>query len=138
SASRDHKVSGITQCGIPIAVIGMDARFGPWQSLRSFRDRVLGGNRSDEPTFPRKWWGADESAWFKGEGGQLTPFKGYYLDEFTVNAGEFRIPPKELEEMLPQQVLMLQVAAAAMADARLGREGNLKAGVFIGITLDMN
>src|SRR5438045_648740 len=27
----------------PIAVVGLDARFGPWQSLSAFRRRVLGG-----------------------------------------------------------------------------------------------
>jgi PfaB family protein len=122
----------------PIAVIGMDARFGPWQSLRSYQERVLGGDQSAEPTPPRKWWGAQECAWFRNEGLSRTPFKGYYLDEVAVAAEQFRIPPREMEEMLPQQLLMLQSAAAAMADAGLDRDGNLRAGVFIGIALDLN
>lgn len=123
---------------MPIAVVGMDARFGPWQSLRLFQERVLGGEREAAPTLPRRWWGAEESAWFRDEGLHRTPFKGYYLDEFAIAAEQFRIPPREMEEMLPQQLLMLQSAAAAMADARLDREENLKAGVFIGIALDLN
>jgi PfaB family protein len=122
----------------PIAVVGMDARFGPWQSLRSYQERVLGGDQSAEPAPPRKWWGAQESAWYRNEGLGRTPFKGYYLDEFAVAAEQFRIPPREMEEMLPQQLLMLQTAAAAMADAGLDRDGNLRAGVFIGIALDLN
>ena len=53
---------------IPIAVVGMDARFGPWQSLRAFQERVLGGDQAVTPATPRKWWGAQESDWFRAEG----------------------------------------------------------------------
>jgi PfaB family protein len=123
---------------IPIAVVGMDARFGPWQSFRLFQERVLGGERAAAPTRPRKWWGAEESSWLTGEGLHPTQFKGYYLDEFDIATDKFRIPPREMEDMLPQQLLMLQTAALAMADAGLDREDNLKAGVFIGIALDLN
>lgn len=121
-----------------VAVVGMDARFGPWQSLRSFQERVLGGGPHTAPTPPTRWWGAPESAWYQEEGLQRTPFNGFYLDEVAVAADRFRIPPREIEEMLPQQLLMLGSAAAAMADAGLDREGNLRAGVFVGISLDLN
>ncbi len=121
-----------------IAVVGMDARFGPWQSLRSCQERVLGGNSHSTPTPPRKWWGTEESTWFREEGLNNTPFSGYYLDEVEVPAEQFRIPPREMEEMLPQQILMLKSAAGAMADAGFDREDNLRAGVFIGIAFDMS
>ena len=122
----------------PVAVVGIDARFGPWRSLRAFQERVLGGRSGDMPTQPERWWGAEQSAWFREAGLDATPFTGFYLNEVAVSAEQFRIPPKELEEMLPQQLLMLQVAAGAMADAGLDREGNLRTGVFIGIALDLN
>jgi len=122
----------------PVAVVGMDARFGPWQSLAAFQQRVLGGGTPTAPGKPKDWWGAEKSAWFAKERLKDTPFAGFYLDEFALPANAFRIPPKELEEMLPQQVLMLQSAAAAMADAGLDRSDNLRAGVFIGIALDLN
>ncbi len=121
-----------------IAVVGMDARFGPWQSLHSCQERVLGGTSHNAPTPPRKWWGAEESAWFREEGLNSTPFNGFYLDEVEVPAEQFRIPPREIEEMLPQQLLMLKTAAGAMADAGLDREDNLRTGVFIGIAFDMS
>ena len=124
--------------GEPIAVVGMDARFGPWQSLAAFQQRVLGGGAPVQPGTPTDWWGAEKSAWFGAEKLKETPFAGYYLDEFALSSGAFRIPPRELEEMLPQQLLMLQSAAAAMADAGLDRSDNLRAGVFIGIALDLN
>ena len=122
----------------PVAVVGMDARFGPWQSLAAFQQRVLGGGSPTQPGTPKDWWGAEQSAWFGAEKLKDTPFAGFYLDEFALPSGAFRIPPRELEEMLPQQLLMLQSAAAAMADAGLGRSDNLRAGVFIGIALDLN
>ena len=121
-----------------IAIVGMDARFGPWQSLRSFQERVLGDGSGPAPTLPENWWGARESEWFTREGYSRTPFSGHYLGEVTNSAEQFRIPPKEMEEMLPQQLLMLQSGAAALADAGIGREGNLNAGVFIGIALDLS
>ena len=124
--------------GEPVAIVGMDARFGPWQSLAAFQARVLGGDASAVPTLPKEWWGAEKSTWFKQERLKETPFAGFYLDEFEVAADQFRIPPRELEEMLPQQLLMLQSAAAAMTDAGLDRSDNLRAGVFIGIALDLN
>ncbi|MBT0654746.1 type I polyketide synthase [Geomobilimonas luticola] len=122
-----------------IAVVGMDARFGPWQSLRAFQERVLGGDPDTMPTAPsRRWWGAEESAWFREEGYDRTPFNGYFLDDVAVAAEQFRIPPREIEEMLPQQLLMLNAAAGALTDAGMSREDNLRAGVFIGIALDLN
>ena len=122
----------------PVAVVGMDARFGPWQSLAAFQQRVLGGGIPTQPGTPKDWWGAEKSAWFGQEKLKDTPFAGFYLDEFALSNSAFRIPPRELEEMLPQQLLMLQSAAAAMADAGLDRTNNLRAGVFIGIALDLN
>ncbi|MDD2310206.1 MAG: beta-ketoacyl synthase N-terminal-like domain-containing protein [Desulfuromonadaceae bacterium] len=122
----------------PIAVVGMDANFGPWCNLRAFQERVLGGDGATQPTPPVKWWGAEESGWFQQEGLDRTPFCGFYHDDLAIAPEQFRIPPREMEEMLPQQLLMLQTAAAAMRDAGLNREDNLATGVFIGIALDLN
>ncbi|MBK5276581.1 MAG: acyltransferase domain-containing protein [Desulfuromonadales bacterium] len=122
----------------PIAVVGMDARFGPWQNLRAFQERVLGGDPTAQPAQPKKWWGAQKSSWYRQEGLDRTPFNGFYQDEVQVTTNQFRIPPREMEEMLPQQLLMLQTAAGAMQDAGLGSEDNGSTGVFIGIALDLN
>src|SRR5262249_25583545 len=48
------------------------------------------------------------------------------------------IPPRELQEMLPQQTLMLQVADAALARVHLPEESRLRTGAFIGLGLDLN
>ncbi len=108
-----------------IAIVGMEAHFGPWNGLDAFADRVLGGDSPVPITHPA-WWGT--------EGG----IPGFYLDEVSVAIDAFRIPPKELADMLPQQVLMLQVAAGAIADAKFRRDQAETTGVFIGTGLDLN
>ena len=121
----------------PIAIVGMDACFGEWTDLRRFQERVLGGGPEIEPTFKRDWFGVERSAWLKKRGLSAETFKGYYLDDFKIPLDRYRIPPKELEEMLPQQLLMLQVAAGALDDAACEKLDGLKTGAFIGIELDM-
>ncbi|NNN05711.1 MAG: type I polyketide synthase, partial [Elusimicrobia bacterium] len=64
-------------------------------------------------------------------------FSGRFLRELTCDAAAFRIPPKEIEEMLPQQVLALQSASAAIADAKLSEDGRDRTGVFLGLSFDM-
>ena len=122
----------------PVAIVGLDARFGPWKDLRAFQERVLGGDSTAQPTTPERWRGARESNWYRQQGLDRTPFTGFYQDEPTIAPDRFRIPPRELEEMLPQQLMMLQSAAAAMEDAGMDRSDNLAVGVFIGIALDLN
>ncbi|MBL0226310.1 MAG: type I polyketide synthase [Geobacteraceae bacterium] len=121
-----------------IAVVGMDASFGPWQGLPAFRERVLGGDPATRPAPPTRWWGVQNTSWFRQEGLHGSSFEGFYQAGVSVAANRFRIPPREVEEMLPQQLLMLSTAAGAMQDAGLGRDDNLNSGVFIGIALDLN
>ncbi|MBI2191687.1 MAG: type I polyketide synthase [Planctomycetes bacterium] len=121
-----------------IAIIGMDAHFGPWASLREFRERVLGGGDAVEPSAPSRWWGVPSSVWFQDQGLSGCPFKGFFIDSLRVPLDRFRIPPKELEEMLAQQVLMLQVVRGARRDAGLDEKTSLDTGVFIGLGLDLN
>ena len=120
----------------PVAVVGMDARFGPWDSLRSFQERVLG--KAAEPRPPRHDWGVLESPWAHREGLDAYSFAGFYVEELRVAADRFRIPPRELREALPQQVLMLLAADAALAGVKLADDARPRTGVFIGLDLDLN
>jgi acyl transferase domain-containing protein/3-hydroxymyristoyl/3-hydroxydecanoyl-(acyl carrier protein) dehydratase len=112
----------------PVAIVGMDARFGALTGLRAFQEAALGGSAPPPPGHAEeRWWGVEAPAGFAGR----------YLREAGADAAAFRIPPKELEEMLPQQVLALTSAAAAIADARLPEEGRDRAGVFLGAAFDL-
>ena len=120
-----------TQQAPAIAVIGMEAQFGPWRSLDQFRQRVFGFDPDRRPGAPENWWGVDP----KGAN------QGFFINEVSVPLGRYRIPPAELQEMLPQQLLMLQVAYAALDDADLAEADpavRLATGVYIGIGLDLN
>ena len=124
----------------PIAIIGMEAHFGPWKSLGAFQERVLGGGDSVEPASKTDWWGVEQSQWFGQSGINESSVKGYFIDKVSIPIGRFRIPPKELQESLAQQLLMLQVTAKALEDAgfAMNEEIALHSGVFIGIGLDFN
>jgi 3-oxoacyl-(acyl-carrier-protein) synthase/3-hydroxymyristoyl/3-hydroxydecanoyl-(acyl carrier protein) dehydratase len=59
------------------------------------------------------------------------------ITELTIPLDRFRVPPAELREALPQQLLVLTVAADAVDDAG-GLIDPPTAGAFIGLGLDLN
>ncbi len=124
----------------PIAVVGMDAHLGQWRGLEAVAHRLLGVNGESvvlqDPE--KRWWGVEHAPWFQHE--NLTPrtFAGYRLPDLRIPVAQFRIPPRELEETLPQQLLMLQVVAGALTDVVGTPADRLHTGVFIGVGLDLN
>jgi len=108
-----------------IAIIGIGATLGG-RASKSRLQRLL-WNQDQLSTTPATGWGitADHT-------------RGAPMTNVTTAVDAFRIPPVELEEMLPQQLLMLQVAAQAIDDAGLPRELGVETGCFIGISLDPN
>lgn len=174
--------------GTTVAIVGMDAHFGPCEDLRAFQERTLsarvrsageveppptdtsdGRDRarsrvvhsevSAGPIAPRRWWGVAESQGSRERGDEPPALPhGYFIDAVRMTPRDFRIPPREIEDMLPQQALLLRVARGALVDALSPRGGTggagvpdepgdlaarLRAsspttGVFIGIGLDLN
>ncbi|MDX2481755.1 MAG: beta-ketoacyl synthase N-terminal-like domain-containing protein [Desulfuromusa sp.] len=122
----------------PVAIVGLGAQFGPWENLEQFQHRVFGALDDVKATPPANWWGIQESRWYQQSGLDKVDFRGFFVPEVFSKPGDFRIPPKELEEMLPRQLLMLKVAAAALKDAQLTDKDLLFAGVYIGSGLDLN
>jgi len=119
----------------PIAVVGMAAHVGRWDSLACIQQRLFGGDDTS-PTIPQYWWGAEKSQWLVALGMQAADVLGYCMDEVTAPLGAYRIPPHEMAEMLPRQLLMLNLAVAALQDA--GDDHAVQnTGVFIGAGLDM-
>ncbi|NLO92258.1 MAG: type I polyketide synthase [Elusimicrobia bacterium] len=111
----------------PIAIVGMEAVFGGGaHGLERFRKAVLGGPGHTSVSEPAARW--------RG----LPGAKGRYLDDARAPSGKYRIPPKELQEMLPQQLLMLEAAAGALEDAGVPSGDRDAFGVFIGLELDPN
>ena len=132
--SRDSGSNSI----MPLAIVGVSAHFGPFAGKERFESRVLGYERELIATGPRNWWGIPESASvaLRERGNRAYP--GYYIESLDFRVDQFRIPPKELAEMQPQQSLMLRVAAEAIGDARWDARDALRTGVLVGIGLDLN
>ncbi|MDM8538979.1 beta-ketoacyl synthase N-terminal-like domain-containing protein, partial [Desulfobacterales bacterium HSG17] len=103
-----------------IAIVGMGAAFGRLNSLQEFQEAVLNGSSAIARRPLDRWKGADDFAGNlpdnlkDGQG-----LWGAYMDKISLYAGEFQIPPNEIPDILPQQLLMLKVAASAMKDADL-------------------
>ncbi len=116
---------------VPIAVVGLAAHFGSWDDLRKFQEHVLSADAATPAPKINGWGLAAEPC---------PPAFG--IEELSLPISRFRIPPKELEETLPQQLLILKVAAAALDDAAHGRRDSggdsPTSGVFIGLGLDPN
>ena len=109
-----------------IAIVGIGARVGPWKDLAAVQQRILGRD-IDHPARPKQnHWGIPD------------PPLGWFIEELEIPFGRFKIPPKEIEEALPQQMLMLQVAERAIADAGLDEFERLRTGVFVGVEIDLN
>ncbi|MFQ5429301.1 MAG: beta-ketoacyl synthase N-terminal-like domain-containing protein [Phycisphaerae bacterium] len=119
----------------PVAIVGMSARFGGAASLRSFEELVLGGGSAIGSRPSWRWRGCD--AWaVRMLDGRDPP--GAYLDRLEIPVGRYRLPPKEIPEVLPQQLLLLDRVAAALADAGLPlREQRPRAGILVGMALDL-
>ncbi len=120
----------------PIAVVGMDCHFGSFAGIEALAKRIFTKDMT-QPDKKKNWFGVESSAWF-GREYPGSVFRGFGIDEFSIPLGEFRIPPKEIQEMLPQQLLMLHVAKGAMKDARALSLDHLRSGAFIGIAHDLN
>lgn len=121
-----------------VALVGMDVRVGPYADRKSFQAAMLGGEIALHDRPAQRWWGLDESGALAGIGRDVSAWRGAWMEAVEAPLGRFRIPPKELEEMLPQQLLMLSAVDAAMRDATMPESDPAQTGVFVGIGLDMN
>lgn len=127
SLSTDEK-------NVPVAVVGMDAIFGRIDSLEQFTHLLQDGQSIIETRPKTRWWGAD--GLFREETG-ITDVHGAFLEALTIQAGEFRIPPAEIPDILIQHLLMLKVARGALLDAGLPlHQERPDMGGIIGIEFD--
>jgi acyl transferase domain-containing protein/3-hydroxymyristoyl/3-hydroxydecanoyl-(acyl carrier protein) dehydratase len=118
-----------------VVIVAAQGQLG--SSTGEVLDRQLLGFEDTTPSRPsERWWGVAQSEWFRQEHQENYP--GHYLDRVHLSLERFRIPPREVEEMLPQQVLMLDVAGRVIEEANLTEDVRLRTGVFIGVGLDLN
>ena len=118
----------------PVAIVGMGASFGSLDSLKEFEDVIFNGKSIINKISEKRWKGNKSAAkkYLKTE----SLYAGF-MESLNINPGDFHIPPKEIPEILIQQLLMLKVSADAMIDANLElRQERLRMGAIIGIDFD--
>lgn len=119
-----------------IAIVGIDACFGSLKSLADFQKAVLKG-KSIIGKIPGSRWKGLESFAEKALG--TNGCFGGSIDNISFNAGDFHIPPKEIPDIITQQLLMLKVAAGAMKNAGLKlNEKRENMGALIGMNFDFD
>jgi acyl transferase domain-containing protein len=120
----------------PLAIVGMDACFGPWPDLHSFAvaNHVAASGFRALP--PRRWRGFDaDPDLLAGLGlAARQPPQGGYVESFSFDPIHFRMPPKDVDHLNPQQLLMLKVADAALRDA--GTEPGGRVAVIIAMAIE--
>ena len=125
-AEQTHAEQPHATKGTNVAIVGMGARVGPWKNVGEVGDRLMGRGESHPARAKVNHWGLPGAP------------VGWFIENLEIPIGRFKIPPREVEEALPQQMLMLQVAEHAIADAGLNGVDRLRTGVFVGIELDLN
>jgi PfaB family protein len=125
-----------TETTIPVAIVGMDTHLGRLTSLQAFQEAMLGGESAIAPWPHTRWWGREDLG--RAVWGDRPP-AGAYIDAASVEVGSVRLPPNEIPETLPQQLIMLQSVARALKDSgEPTPHTNLRTGVIIGMGLDLN
>ncbi len=110
-----------------LVIVGMDAFFGGCDGLDDFDHSIYDGKQHFIPLPPQRWQGIEtETELLKSHGFSTGKApKGAYIKSFDFDFLHFKIPPKQEEQLIPQQLLMLKVANRAIQDAKLQEGGNV-------------
>ena len=118
-----------------VAIVGVAATVGPLPDALHFQEAALRPAGTIEPAPLKAGWGR---AWRE-------PPVGFGIESVGIPLDRFRTPPKELADALPQQILMLTTAAAALDDCQgdapptdPATGADARTGVFVGLALDPN
>ncbi len=134
--TRPPHITPTPEANTPVAIVGMDARFGSVTSLREFQELVLAGRSTLSQRPPKRWRGADTLA-NKLLNSDSLP--GAYIDTIRIPVGKYKIPPAEIPDVLNQQMIMLQSVSTALEDINAtATYDKARAAVIIGMGLDPN
>jgi acyl transferase domain-containing protein/3-hydroxymyristoyl/3-hydroxydecanoyl-(acyl carrier protein) dehydratase len=116
-----------------VAIVGLALHAGPLNSVDAFRQAMLRGEGGLWQRPASRWRGLERQ---HPELGAIS--LGGWVDALEIPVGRFKLPPLEIPKVLPQQLLMLQVASAAVDDAGGFAEGaHPRTGAVVGLGLDL-
>ncbi len=114
-------------------IVGIAAQFGAIAGIDEFENAIFSGTSAVTDRSDERWRGVSDGAM------EMDRINGAYIDGVSVPIGEFKVPPAEIRESLPQQMLMLKVVAEALDDAGVARRQlGPRFGCIIGMSLDAN
>jgi PfaB family protein len=113
---------------VSMAIVGMDLHFADVDSLDDFAETIYEGRQHFRPLPPKRWRGLHEDQ---------AP-EGAYLESFDIDYMRFKFPPKEDEQPIPQQLLLLKVADSAIRDAGLHEGDNVAVIVAMATELSLH
>ncbi len=96
---------------VPCAIVGMETIVKDCDGLAKFMD-LLFGRMQITPQPPGSRWRKTFPRAFEAS-------PGFFLENLSVGLGEFHIPPNQMEDILPQQILLLKAAKGALEDANI-------------------
>lgn len=120
----------------PLAIVGMDACFGEFEDLASFDHALYSGKQTFIPLPENRWKGMDSAQPLLEAFGikDRKALRGGFVSKIDFDVMHYKIPPNEVDAMLPQQLLILRVADNALRDSRVKPGSNV--GVIIAMETD--
>ena len=118
------------------AIVGMSVLTRPAPDLYSY-DHILRTGVTPDPALP-----GDRFRSSRISNSAIHEEPGFYLDNIFIYPGEFHIPPNQLEDILPQHLVLLKTVKHALIDAGIpvrpepGKELRTRFGAAIGIEFD--
>ncbi|QFI37677.1 3-hydroxyacyl-[acyl-carrier-protein] dehydratase FabA [Moritella marina ATCC 15381] len=122
----------------PLAIIGMDSHFGSASNLAQFKT-LLNNNQNTFRELPEQRWKGMESNANVMQSLQLRKApKGSYVEQLDIDFLRFKVPPNEKDCLIPQQLMMMQVADNAAKDGGLVEGRNVAVLVAMGMELELH
>ena len=116
-----------------IAIIGLGSIAGRYEGIEQVGSALLGLPSQLPPRTMPGDFGVPETQWVRERG--LSFPTGESCGRLRGSPIEYRIPPTELEQLLPQQLALLKVAREAMEKGGLTELGE-RGAIFVGLGLD--
>jgi PfaB family protein len=143
SAGEAEAVASTTEapfCPPVLAITGLAAQFGPWAMAGDMARAMREGREGFRPLPPARWRGQEGDAALMRDLGFAdgrAP-EGAYIDRLRFDPMHFRMPPKDVTHLNPQQLLMLDLGDRALRDAGIEPGGRVAVIVAMAIEQDIH
>ena len=138
--SEQNSMEASNKKSVRMAIIGMDAHFGPLDGLDAYARALYDGEPAFIPLPENRWKGLQHQPELLARFGlpEGKAPQGAYIESFDLDFMHYKIPPNPADEPIPQQLLLLKVADNAIRDAGLREGANVAVLVALGTELSLH